>query len=517
MTSQHVQSSENRIRNARREACKAAFFRATQDGYLYRAPNPYVFGRAKHYIVTEAQREAILDVLAPPATTPAARPSKTILGFSAIGVLGLALPVFLIGLYPTNLPGAEYAITVLAALLVPLLVAMFAMIYRLAALQVAELRPILASARPTDERITNADARWSLQTSGDRAAQRRKAIVNGVLYALMTAAFAGAAILSWPKYAGGFAYVQPTFLATIAAVFLISAAAMFWRAVRPAGVSARAFHRALVWANVGVCAVFLALTMVHAGLQLTSTIAPNYTEMFERAERDAANGDTEAMARLGWLYRDGKGVAQDRAKAQVWYEKAAAAGNTDAMVALGVMFQNGLLGPRDFAKARAWFDRAASAGNASAMNWIGWNYENSLGVARDFAEARQWYEKAAVAGYGAAQENLGMMYFFGRGVPQDYGAAQQWYEKAAARGQDASMVQLGLMSNTGVGAAKDPAAVRAWFEKAVSKGNWQGMHHLAGMLDRGDGGPADYARAAHLMLQAARRAPAGSYRALEGP
>jgi TPR repeat protein len=115
--------------------------------------------------------------------------------------------------------------------------------------------------------------------------------------------------------------------------------------------------------------------MVHAGLELTGTIAPNYAEMFERAEREASNGDAEAMARLGWLYRDGKGVPQNHTKAQAWYEKSAAAGNTNAMVSLGVMFHNGLIGARDYVKARAWFDRAASAGNANAMDWIGSYYE----------------------------------------------------------------------------------------------------------------------------------------------
>jgi TPR repeat protein len=516
MSSLHVQSSQDRARNARREMFKAAFFKPTAGGYVYRAPNPYVFGRGPHYIVTEGQREAILDVLAPAATTRAARLSMG-LGFSLIGVLLLGLALLLLGGYATRFPGAEYAIIVLAVLLLPLSVAGLAMIYRLATLQLAELQPILANAKQTDERITNADVRWSLQTSGDRKAQRRKAIVGGIACALVTAVFAGAAALSWPKYAGGFAYGQPLFLATMAALSLVSAAAVFWQAVTPAGAGARAFNRALVWTMVGVGVVFLALTMVHAGLRFAGTIAPNYTEMFERAERNAANGDAAAMARLGWHYREGKGVAQDHTKAQAWYEKSAAAGNTNAMVSLGTMFHNGLIGARDYVKARAWFDRAASAGNAIAMDMIGFYYENGLGVGRDFAEARQWYEKAAATGYGPAQQHLGMMYFLGKGVPKDYGAARRWYEKAAADGQGASMIQLGLMSNTGLGAAKDPAAARAWFEKAVSAGNWEGMHFLAGMLDRGDGGPADHARAARLMLQAAKRAPAGSYRALEGP
>jgi hypothetical protein len=95
MTSLHVQPSQDRARNAHREACKAAFFRPTAGGYLCGAPNPYVFGGGKHYIVTEAQREAILDVLAPAATTRAARLAK-VLGFGAIGLLRLALLLFLL-------------------------------------------------------------------------------------------------------------------------------------------------------------------------------------------------------------------------------------------------------------------------------------------------------------------------------------------------------------------------------------------------------------------------------------
>ena len=516
MASLHPQPTEDRARNARREACKAAFFKPTEGGYVYRAPNPYVFGRGTHYIVTEGQREAILDVLTPVATTPTGRFAK-VLGFGLIGVLALALLVSLLGLYTSRFPTTEYAVIVLGALLLPLLVAVLAMTHRLATLQLTQLQPILANARPTDQRITIADVNWSLQTSGDRAAQRRKAIVGGILGALVTAALAGATVASWPKYGGGFSYVQPVSMATFAALSLISTVAVFWRAVTAAGAGARAFDRVLRRATWGVAAVCLAIIMVHAGLSLIGNIPTNYTEMFERAEIAAAKGDAKAMARLGWLYRDGKGVAQNYAKAQAWYEKSAAAGDTDAMVSLGVMLQNGHVGPRDYAKARAWFDRAASAGNASAMDWLGWNYENGLGVARDFAEARRWYEKAAVAGYGLAQHHLGMMYFLGKGVPEDYSAANQWFVKAAAAGNGASMAQLGLMSINGFGAAKDLAAARAWYEKAVSAGNLEGMQALAGMLDRGDGGPADHARAARLLLQAAKRAKPGTWRALEGP
>jgi len=145
MTSLSLQPSEDRARHTRREAFKATFFRSTEGGYVYRAPNPYVLGRAKHYIVTEGQREAILDVLAPAATTRAARLAK-VLGFVFIGGLGLSLLVGMLSLYTSSLPGAEYAVSVLGVLLWPLLIGVLAMIHRLATMQLAELKPILATA-----------------------------------------------------------------------------------------------------------------------------------------------------------------------------------------------------------------------------------------------------------------------------------------------------------------------------------------------------------------------------------
>jgi TPR repeat protein len=48
------------------------------------------------------------------------------------------------------------------------------------------------------------------------------------------------------------------------------------------------------------------------------------------------------MRNLGWLYRDGLGVAQDYGLAREWYEKAAAAGNVPATTDLGWLYQKGL-------------------------------------------------------------------------------------------------------------------------------------------------------------------------------
>jgi TPR repeat protein len=47
------------------------------------------------------------------------------------------------------------------------------------------------------------------------------------------------------------------------------------------------------------------------------------------------------MNNLGWLYKNGQGVAQDYGKAREWFQKAADAGDTDGMNDSGVLYDNG--------------------------------------------------------------------------------------------------------------------------------------------------------------------------------
>jgi TPR repeat protein len=79
------------------------------------------------------------------------------------------------------------------------------------------------------------------------------------------------------------------------------------------------------------------------------------------------------------------------------------------------------------------------------------------------------------------------------------------------------MNQLGIMSISGFGGSKDQQAARDWYEKAAAKGDLEGMQHLAIMLDQGSGGPADRTRAAHILLQTAKRGHLWSRTVLNGP
>jgi hypothetical protein len=163
----------------------------------------------------------------------------------------------------------------------------------------------------------------------------------------------------------------------------------------------------------------------------------------EQLKMRGAQGNASAQNQLGQLYDQGRrGVPQDHAIAQGWYEKAAAQGNGWAQNQLGQMASDGRGMPQDYQKARQWWEKAAGQGNAQAQYNLAQLYANGRGVPQDYATARVWYEKAAAQGNSWAQAQLGQLYANGLGVPQDHRMARVWYEKAAAKGNVWAQAQL---------------------------------------------------------------------------
>jgi TPR repeat protein len=170
--------------------------------------------------------------------------------------------------------------------------------------------------------------------------------------------------------------------------------------------------------------------------------------------------------------------------------------------------------PRDYSKAREWYEKAAAAGNGQAMASIGWLYRDGLGAARDYAMARHWFEKSVAARHGAGMHGLGVLHEAGQGVPKDLAKARDWFEKSAATGYDFGMNALGWLYQTAPVA--DYAKAREWYEKAVLTSNRLALRNLAVLLDQGQGGPSDPARAARLLLEAAKLNNAAAIEDLRG-
>lgn len=103
------------------------------------------------------------------------------------------------------------------------------------------------------------------------------------------------------------------------------------------------------------------------------TAATDGNDPQQKLEKEAAAGSADAAFKLGRRYDEGEGVAQDAAKAELYYRQAlqqwqkdAAAGNAEAQYQLGVMYREGLGVIADSVQARAWFEKAAMQGDEAA-------------------------------------------------------------------------------------------------------------------------------------------------------
>lgn len=80
-------------------------------------------------------------------------------------------------------------------------------------------------------------------------------------------------------------------------------------------------------------------------------------------QRRAARGDAEAQVDLGALYEAGVGVAQDKAEALRWYQRAGAQGNVYGQYLSGLALGRGGDGlDKDLDAAAAWFAKAEAQG-----------------------------------------------------------------------------------------------------------------------------------------------------------
>ena len=88
----------------------------------------------------------------------------------------------------------------------------------------------------------------------------------------------------------------------------------------------------------------------------------------------AEQGDPRSQYVVGWMYRNGEGVAQDYKTAVKWYRLAAKQGHAEAQKSLGLMYQFGEGITANYQSASKWYRLAAEQGNAEAQNNLGLMY-----------------------------------------------------------------------------------------------------------------------------------------------
>jgi hypothetical protein len=139
-----------------RSQIEAMLFKPVPGGFIHRAPNPWIFGRADHYIVTEAQKADILDVIV------ARRP------FLQVAVITVAMLLWGAGLgtlFWLSSGHEDPTGTDLAIMILLTLGALFVALHLAIRRKAHRLQPILAGAPRTSERITPAELRKSIVKS----------------------------------------------------------------------------------------------------------------------------------------------------------------------------------------------------------------------------------------------------------------------------------------------------------------------------------------------------------------
>ena len=163
----------------------------------------------------------------------------------------------------------------------------------------------------------------------------------------------------------------------------------------------------------------------------------------------AEDGQPFAQWKLGRMYADGNGVAQDDLRAFGYFSRIANAHAEDnpsapqavivanAFVALGRYYLNGIPNSKikaDPERAREMFSYAASYfGNADAQYDLARLYLKSGGSSRDdFRYGARWLGLAAQKGQRQAQALLGEMLFKGDVLPRQAARGLMWLALASA-------------------------------------------------------------------------------------
>ncbi|MCX7863710.1 MAG: sel1 repeat family protein, partial [Novosphingobium sp.] len=161
--------------------------------------------------------------------------------------------------------------------------------------------------------------------------------------------------------------------------------------------------RCLLAAILAWTGTTLALADVKAGVDAWS--AGDYKAAIRHWQQPAESGDADAQFNLGQAYRLGRGVEQDLARAEHYFQQAAAAGHLQAADNYGLLlFQRG-----ERARAMPYITAAAERGDPRAQYILGIAHFNGDTAPRDWVRAYALTSLAQQAGLPQATSALKQM------------------------------------------------------------------------------------------------------------
>lgn len=141
-------------------------------------------------------------------------------------------------------------------------------------------------------------------------------------------------------------------------------------------------------------------------LILSFSAAVQADELFDTQLTLAKQGHAEAQFKIGEMYENGIGVAQNKREARYWFTRSANQGYE--LAGFKLLYWDleikGLIGDNK-AKVEE-LNNKAKRGNAQAQYYLGIMYANGIGISKNPDVATDWLNKAASAGVLEAELEL---------------------------------------------------------------------------------------------------------------
>jgi hypothetical protein len=131
---------------------QSVLFKQVPGGYVFQQPNPWVFGRSSRYLVSEAQKAALLAIITP--RRPILKAVVILIGI----LLWVAAVAAAMAFFGHEEPAASDVIAVIVLTAVPMFAALVVALQR----NLRRMRAVIADAPRTEERITHSEVRKAM-------------------------------------------------------------------------------------------------------------------------------------------------------------------------------------------------------------------------------------------------------------------------------------------------------------------------------------------------------------------
>lgn len=205
----------------------------------------------------------------------------------------------------------------------------------------------------------------------------------------------------------------------------------------------------------------------------TEAISEGYNEsrdsdLFVLYLMRAESGNVDAMRDVAECYESGKGVAQSRRDAALWYSHCSEHGDVECMLRYARYLLDGTYVELDVPKAVELLRIAGLAGIDEACRILGKMYSEGKVVLPDTTLSAEWYARSAERGDLESQIILAKMYKQGAGpISPDPELFRKWISAASRGGDAGAQYEFGcyLLEHG------DSEGALQWFKESANGGN----------------------------------------------